>query len=137
MKLILAAWLTLVLAWMWDRFLFLLGPALGIHEKRRVILLVPIGEEVFKYGVSYCSGIFPPVLFAFFGIGEGIYESAHLKHHLDPVLILAGILPHTLFSIFYLFNIPVWLGLFLAIISHSIWNNLFFNFKNDCKRSTD
>ncbi len=137
MRLILAAWFTLNLAWLWDRILYLLGPTLGIHERLRVILLVPIGEEVFKYGVSYLSSLSPPVLFFLFGMGEGLYESIHLKHKLDPVLILAGILPHSFFSIFYLFNMPVWFSLLLAIVSHSTWNNLIFNFKNDCKSSTD
>lgn len=132
MKLILAGWLTIGLALLWDRFLFFMT----IDEWTRVVLLVPLGEELLKYGVSYFYQLFPPLLFASFGLGEGIYESIHQKKNIDLILILAGILPHTFFSIYYLFNIPVWLSLVLAVISHSIWNHLVLNFKNDCKRST-
>jgi hypothetical protein len=137
MKLILASWLTLGLALLWDRFLFFIGARLQIHERTRVIILVPIGEELLKYSVSYLNNFFPPLLYAFFGLGEGMYESIHFKKRMDLVLILAGIIPHTFFSIFYLFNLPIWFGLLLAVTSHVIWNNLLFNFKNGCKRSTD
>lgn len=137
MKLILAAGLALSLAWSWDRILYFFGPMVGIHQRQRVTVLVPVGEEVFKYFVSYWSSLSPPWIFVLFGMGEGLYESIHLKHKLDPVLILAGILPHTFFGIFYLFNLPVWIRLILAIFSHLIWNSLVFYFKNDCNSSTD
>jgi hypothetical protein len=137
MKLILATSLALGLAWFWDRILCSIGPMFGIHERLRVVIFVPIGEESLKYGVSYLGSLSPTILFFLFGMGEGIYESIHFKHKLDPVLILAGILPHTFFGIFYLFNMPVWIGLLLAVISHFIWNSLILNFKDDCKSSTD
>jgi hypothetical protein len=131
MKLFFAGWLVIGLALLWDRILFFLA----VNKWLRIVLLVPLGEESLKIGVSYLYKLFPPLLFAFFGLGEGIYESIHQKKN-NLVLILAGILPHTFFSIYYLFNLPVWLSLILAVTSHSIWNYLILNFKNDCKRST-
>jgi hypothetical protein len=133
MKFILAEWLTLGLALLWDRFLY----SAGVNQLTRVGFLVPIGEELLKYGVSYLSKLFPPLLYAGFGFGEGIYESLHDKKRLDLVLVLAGILPHTFFSIFFVFKIPIWLSLILAIISHAVWNWLVLNFKNDCNRSAN
>ncbi|HBE77016.1 MAG TPA: hypothetical protein DDW65_04430 [Firmicutes bacterium] len=133
MKLILAGWLTVGLALLWDRFLYWVK----VKENIRVVLLIPLGEELLKYGVSYYNNLFPPFLFACFGLGEGIYESIHLKKGVSCRLILAAVLPHTFFSLFYLLKIPLWLSLGLAIIIHSIWNYLVLNFKNDCKRSTN
>jgi hypothetical protein len=133
MKIILAGWLTIGLALLWDKLLCFVA----ISERTRVVILVPLGEELLKYGISYLYKLFPPLLYAAFGFGEGIYESIHYKRNLNLILILAGILPHTFFSIFYLFDIPAWRSLILAITCHAVWNHFVLNFKNDCKRSAN
>jgi hypothetical protein len=133
MKLILAGWLTVGLALLWDRFLNLTG----IKETTRVGILVPIGEELLKYSISYLSQLFPPFLYVIFGLGEGVFESIQYKKRFDVALIIAGILPHAFFSIFFLFKLPFRLSLILAIVCHCVWNLIVLNLKNECNKSAN
>lgn len=133
MKYILAGWLTVGIALLWDRFLFLAG----IDEMARVGFLVPIGEELLKYFMSYLNQLFPPLLYAVFGLGEGVYESIQHKKKFDVPLVLAGILTHSFFSLFYILKLSLWFSLILAFTSHCAWNLMILNLKKDCNKSAN
>ncbi|MGE5582826.1 MAG: hypothetical protein ACM3X9_09860 [Bacillota bacterium] len=120
MKLIIAGWIAIGLALLWDRVLYFCG----VNETLRVGILAPLGEEFLKWGVSFYYQLSPLFLYAFFGLGEGIYELIHSNKPLKWFLVPAGVLQHTAFGTFFLFKMPVWLSLSLAIVSHLFWNGM-------------
>lgn len=123
MKYILTAWLAIGFALCWNRIL----SYLKIKDTIRLGMIIPISEEIFKFSVSYYFHLAPFLIYALFGLGEGIFETIHLKKKPKLTALLAGVLTHSFFSIFFLLDIPVFLGLAMAMISHLIWNQMILN----------
>lgn len=120
-KYLLVGWITVGLAYLWDILLKTLGSSPGF----RVGFGMPIGEELLKFSVCFWFGLTPWLLYALFGLGEGLFDTFHVKHRLDLLLIGAGIVTHLVTGLFFLLqNNPVWFDFLLALIFHILWNNL-------------
>ena len=123
MKYIFIGCFAIGLALMWDRLLF----NSGIKLRNRICIGVPIGEEIIKFFFCRFFHLTPMVFYAFFGLGEGFYETFQLKKPFDLLLVVMGVLTHWSFSLFYLLKLPVMMSLSLAIISHMLWNRFILN----------
>ncbi len=126
MKMILAGCLALWLALLWDRKL----RSIGIYERVRIGILIPVGEELFKFGIAFIFNLHPTILYFIFGCGEGLYEMFHSKKKMGFLLLAAGILTHTFFGVFYLLKLSIWFSFIAALTSHLIWNNAIMGLQN-------
>jgi hypothetical protein len=120
---ILAGWLTLGLALLWNRLLL----KLGLKTRFRVGYVVPISEELLKFITFHLWDLSPPVFYGIFGLGEGLFEVLRLKKPLDFMIVFAGFATHFIFGLFFLVPAPGWVNLLLAITGHIIWNNQILN----------
>jgi hypothetical protein len=118
MKLI--AWVAAALAsaWLWDRCWL----RLGLPERFRVGIAVPVGEELLKYAVAAWGGLFLPLVSVLFGLGEGLYETARFRERRAGLLLGAGLLTHAVFGAVYLLPFPAFWLLPAAIAVHIGWN---------------
>jgi hypothetical protein len=132
MRFILAGWLAFGLAWLWAWFL----RTIGLKECWRLGLAIPCGEELIKVSIAWWFQLWPPIIYLLFGFSEGLYESVIYKKRFDPALILAGIITHFAFGLFFWFKFAGWLSLFLAVIMHLSWNNLIIRKQSDYNRSS-
>lgn len=126
MKLILAGMATVITALVWNKLLFLLK----LSEKLRVGILIPLGEESIKLLTAFFLEISPFQVSMVFGLGEGLFETVHLKKHFNLKIIIAGLIIHIGFGVVYLFKIPVWISFIWAVLLHVFWN-CYIEFQNN------
>lgn len=90
MKFLLAGWLSVVFALLWQRFLH----RLNLGEQVRVGFLIPIGEEIVKYGMAMIFKTPVLAVYLVFGLGEGFYEALRSPDKSTIKLITAGVVTH-------------------------------------------
>lgn len=119
-KYLLVGWITVGLAYLWDMLLRSFFRNSGF----RVGFGVPVGEELLKLGACLWFGLAPWLLYALFGLGEGLFDTFHKKRRLHIPLIGAGVATHLVTGLFFLCQSnPVWLNFLLALGIHLLWNN--------------
>lgn len=117
-RLLAGSLLAMGLAWLWDR-LFINS---GVNQQLRIGILIPMAEEIIKFGIVDSLYLPFPLFYFLFGLGEGIFESFGVLKRFKITVILAGCIIHTIFSLFYLTAFPRYSQLILAICAHSLWN---------------
>lgn len=133
MRLVLAGFLAVSLALLWDRALLYIG----VKEVNRVGIGVPLGEELLKYTLSLVFSIAPPLLYAAFGLGEGLYETFWRKNRFNLGLLGAGVVTHLGFGVLFLCGAPSLISLSFAIVTHIIWNSSIIKRKKSCNKGSN
>lgn len=119
-KYLLVGWITVGLAYLWD----ILLKSFSRNFRFRTGFGVPIGEELLKFGACFWFGLTPWLLYALFGLGEGLFDTFHVKRRIDIPIIGVGVVMHLVTGLFFLCQSnPVWLNFLLALVTHMLWNN--------------